>query len=253
MIAQHEKRLLQLLDGVLHDTPIPHITVDEWKPLYNEMKEQCVSILPSDYMDEFSLNPEQREAYWGSVGKAIQYYYTVLIEQSDVVNILQGAAIPVAVLKGVAAAMSYPHPEYRSMGDIDLIVPQEQFAEAYKILCSHGYSVEKDDTLQNYIRHMGFLSPNGIENELHHHFSSSTNAAQNKALDDVIENSMSDIVTTNISDFPCPVLPPLANGLVLLSHIDHHLGSGLGLRQIIDWMMYVEKYINDDFWMRTPL
>jgi hypothetical protein len=39
-----------------------------------------------------------------------------------VISILQDAAIPVAVLKGAAAAMNYPHPEYRSMGDIDISV-----------------------------------------------------------------------------------------------------------------------------------
>ena len=86
------------------------------------MKDQCVSILLSDYMDEFLLNKEQAKEYWGSVGKAIQYFYTVLLEQNDVISILQDAAIPVAVLKGAAAAMNYPQPEYRSMGDIDISV-----------------------------------------------------------------------------------------------------------------------------------
>ena len=64
IISQHEKQLLQLLNGVLHGTPIPQITVEEWEPLYKEMKDQCVSILPSDYMDEFPLNPEQAEVFW---------------------------------------------------------------------------------------------------------------------------------------------------------------------------------------------
>lgn len=52
----------------------------------------------------------------------------------------------------------------------------------------------------------------------------------------------------DLNGFSVPVLPPLANGLVLLAHIQQHLSSGLGLRQIIDWMMYVEKYLNDEFW-----
>lgn len=28
----------------------------------------------------------------------------------------------------------------------------------------------------------------------------------------------------------------------------NHLKSGLGLRQVIDWMMYVNKELDDDFW-----
>lgn len=37
--------------------------------------------------------------------------------------------------------------------------------------------------------------------------------------------------------------------MVLLFHIDQHLRSGLGLRQIIDWMMYVAA-VSSDQWFR---
>ena len=38
------------------------------------------------------------------------------------------------------------------------------------------------------------------------------------------------------------------NGLVLLEHISQHLEHGLGLRQIIDWMMFIEKCLPDEKW-----
>ena len=38
------------------------------------------------------------------------------------------------------------------------------------------------------------------------------------------------------------------NGLTLLAHISKHLEAGLGLRQIIDWVMYVNKELHDDAW-----
>ena len=44
-----------------------------------------------------------------------------------------------------------------------------------------------------------------------------------------------------VGNYSFPVLPVDLNGLVLLFHINQHLRSGLGLRQIIDWMMYVDK------------
>ena len=44
------------------------------------------------------------------------------------------------------------------------------------------------------------------------------------------------------------MLPRLSNGMVLLAHMREHLQSGMGLRQAIDWMMYVNKELNDDFW-----
>ena len=47
------------------------------------------------------------------------------------------------------------------------------------------------------------------------------------------------------------MLPELPNGLVLLDHMRNHLISGLGLRQVIDWMIYVNKVLNDDYWNTT--
>ena len=51
-----------------------------------------------------------------------------------------------------------------------------------------------------------------------------------------------------LDDFLIPVLPSLQNGLVLMLHIVKHLKSGLGLRQIIDWMMYVDKQLDNEKW-----
>ena len=44
------------------------------------------------------------------------------------------------------------------------------------------------------------------------------------------------------------MFPPLENGLVLLGHINQHLEEGLGLRQILDWALYVDKALDDDAW-----
>ena len=47
------------------------------------------------------------------------------------------------------------------------------------------------------------------------------------------------------------MFPPLENGLVLLGHINQHLEEGLGLRQILDWALYVDKALDDDAWEHT--
>lgn len=45
-----------------------------------------------------------------------------------------------------------------------------------------------------------------------------------------------------------PALPTALNGLSILFHIEQHIRTEIGPRQLIDWMMYVEKNVEDDFW-----
>ena len=57
-------------------------------------------------------------------------------------------------------------------------------------------------------------------------------------------------VTAELSGHAFPMLPPMENGMVLLAHVAQHLRNGLGLRQMIDWMMYVHACMTDVFWER---
>ena len=67
-------------------------------------------------------------------------------------------------------------------------------------------------------------------------------ADEAKALDELLFNAIPD------NDM---VLPDDENGLVLLSHIRQHLEGGIGLRQIIDWFMFVKAYLDDDVWFSS--
>ena len=72
-----------------------------------------------------------------------------------------------AILKGAAAAVYYREPMLRTMGDIDLIVPQSMFDSAQSLMERSGFKreTEKPDT-----RHIAYQK-DGITFELHHHFS----------------------------------------------------------------------------------
>ena len=39
-----------------------------------------------------------------------------------------------------------------------------------------------------------------------------------------------------------------ADGIVLLEHVNHHMENGIGLRQIVDWMMFADKCLPDEKW-----
>ena len=89
----------------------------------------------------------------------------ILDEQTKLFQLFRDADIPMAIIKGCAAAMYYPAPLDRSMGDIDFVVPLERIDEANRLMTENGYQYM--DTTQ---RHYDYAK-NGTELEMHHHYS----------------------------------------------------------------------------------
>ena len=167
----------------------------------------------------------------------IAYYIRYTYEEQELIQLLESHGIPLVILKGAAAAVYYPVPSRRSFGDIDFLVSPERFARATELLEANGYTRGEDNE-----RHIAY-SKGGISFELHRRYSHEDVDMERYVLDGLEHR-----VTGRIDQHEFPMLPPLANGLVLLDHMRGHLKSGLGLRQVIDWMMYCHRELNDGFW-----
>lgn len=89
---------------------------------------------------------------------------------------------------------------------------------------------------------LGFKK-NGISFELHHHFSHEEVDIENYLIDGLKRREVA-----KIGKHEFPMLPKMENGLVLLDHMRNHLKSAIGLRQIIDWMMFVNAELTDEMW-----
>ena len=154
----------------------------------------------------------------------------MLLEQTWLISIFHSAGIPLVILKGMAAAMYYPKPTARAMGDVDFLISQDRFHDAMQLMEENGYHLR--DELSDVIpRHVSYHK-GGFEYELHHHFSSC-----GLDLEPILTDGLSKAVTHTIAGREFPTLPNPEYGLVLLAHVRQHLlESGLGLRQIIDWM-----------------
>lgn len=243
MISNEHINMLRILANSLHDKPSDTLPREEWETIKNELFSQSVFAIPSEYIN---LSENEQFEYSQYVSKNIVVFHKLMYAQQKLFELLKSNGIQAVILKGSSAAMSYPKPELRCMGDIDIIVCPKDFEKAFYCLLNNGYSTQElPDT---YKRHVGFETKNHIQIELHHHFSISNNNKQNKKLDDLIYNGIAKRETKTVLGYTFYMLPQLENGIVLLSHINQHLESGLGLRQIIDWMCYVEKYLDDSMW-----
>lgn len=124
------------------------------------------------------------------------------------------------------------------MGDIALLLKLEDYNRAVCSLVELGCEETTYKTEAETGRHRSFRY-NDVSVELHHFFS----LVSDKDKADALDNILFDAISPNSTE-----LPDVENGLVLLSHIRQHLEDGLGLRQIIDWFMFVRTCLDDTMW-----
>lgn len=216
-------QLFDLIKLSLWDTG--RVMVDE--EIFDEMNRQAIVALPAAHLSSLCLTPEL-EKKW----KRFAYQQIVFNSQYQYIQSNLPITVPYVILKGTSAAKYYPHPEFRTMGDIDIMTRREDVDTAYQQLINSGYQQIKE--LNREIS----VAKDGIVIELHRRFASLNDPEQAKYLDDLVIEHIN----------PTHTLPDLVNGIVLLEHVSQHLEEGLGLRQIIDWMMFVDKCLPDEKW-----
>lgn len=212
----------------------------DWSAILQEAMDQTVVVLAVHAVKKCAEDHEVPNLYqWTSIGDQLVAYFVCCFQaQRELVKLFEQEGIPLVIVKGYAAAVNYPVPKLRSMGDVDFLVPKDRFDNAKMLMEKSGYSEEYGASHEES-RHIGYKK-NGVLFEMHRSMSSF-----GVDIDDVLEKAMAHADTGTIAGISFPMLPPLENGLVLLIHIRQHLleeAYSLGLRQIIDWMMYVNRY-----------
>ncbi len=234
---QTEQTLLLAIRKALWNQQVDFPSDTDWDAVLKEAEEQSILGIVASAAPDAAR--EKRKSRISAVTAA---FIRILHAQSELYRILKENAITMVILKGTASAIYYTNPSQRSMGDIDFLVPIEQFDRAKELLTQNGYVVDEESGVKRHIH----LQKNGIIFEQHWRFSS-----YDFDIERFVLQGMENPEVHTILGAAFPMLPALENGLVLLAHLVQHLRSGLGLRQVIDWMMYVDKELNDEAWNRA--
>ena len=234
-----EKELLQLLKCALHGQVDTAAADTDWASVLNEANIQTVTALAASALPA-TLTDEERKPWKNVQYGALSFYMRYMLAQDELCRLFSENEIPMVILKGAAAAVYYPQPAMRMMGDIDFIVPKECFQRAHSLMRENGFALtgEYDGRHEEWKK-------NGIEYELHSRFSHTVD------VEEYITQGFDSLERGNLDGHAFPMLPKLSNGMVLLDHMRGHLSNGLGLRQVIDWMLYVERELDDAFWEST--
>ena len=228
-----ESALLSLLCASLHGLSAKVPADTDWDGVLAEANAQAVSALTAEGLPE-EQQTAWRDAKYARIANFVRYAMT----QDELCRLLAAHDVKAVIVKGSAAAIYYPQPALRTMGDIDLVVLPEHYSRAKECLLEAGYRLSGAEA----DRHIAFKK-DGVMIELHHRFS-----YDDLNIEDYIHSGIQSAERGTVEGHVFPILPRLANGLVLLAHMRSHIRVGLGLRQMIDWMMYVERELDDVFW-----
>lgn len=209
----------------------------DWDAVLQEAKAQSIvgitsKALPSDVPSSVLL--EWNKLAYAQLANTIRYWKA----QDELHQLLTENSISYVILKGAAAAMLYPDPFSRAMGDIDFLVASDQFDRAKELLEGNGYKIchEGND------RHICF-SKDRVSYELHRRFS-----YDDLDMEDILQAAIPHAELHQAAGHEFCTFPARENGLVLLAHLWNHLHTGVGLRQVLDWMLFVKGYATDEFW-----
>ena len=226
------KALLELLAYEIFDQAmdIDASTVD-WSAVLAEAQRHKVTALL--YPAIRSMNGVPEAIFNKVCGTAIAVATAseaMLKEQRRILDLLEARQIPCAVLKGTSVAYLYPHPELRTIGDIDILVDEENLDEACKALQADGfapsYTAEKHLCLQK----------GAVWVEMHRMVSVFPKSEKGRFTKQTMAEALHHIQTAEIDSVRFPMLSGAYQIIALLAHMEQHLAtSGIGLRQVCDW------------------
>ena len=205
--------------------------------VFSELKYHALFCIPAMNLSDYDMPDNLRNVWKKHIYQQIAYQTHYRYVQNNL-----PISVPYVILKGQAAAQYYPHPELRIMGDIDIMTRHEDYDLACECLLQNGYNEIHNEETESFGRHRQFVK-NGIVIEVHMFFAMLNEMEKAEYLDNLIIQNIN----------PTHLLPDYVNGLVILEHICQHLEKGIGLRQIIDWMMFVDKCLSDNNWPQFNL
>ncbi len=151
--------------------------------------------------------------------------------------------IRTVVLKGIAAGMNYPQPNYRPCGDLDCFLMGD-YERGNVVAEQHGAKVERDFYKHSHIFYKGLM----VEN--HQFCTSIRGSKRTKAFERLLQSLLRDEGTIKIGDANLECPSPMFNALFLTHHAYRHfLSEGIALRHLCDWAMLIHQQGNEVDWV----
>ena len=241
-MTDYQDILLQLLSKALFDRPVTAVKSD-WLKVLSEAKNQAVMQLAYVALDRGVLSPEEEKKWTDCALSDLVNSIRVIHDHSVLHEWMSEDRIPYVILKGYASAFYYPVPEYRTMGDVDFLVPAEYLDRAGTILKKHGLKPWEE----KHISHIVYRNP-PMHLEMHFNLAGTPDGKNGEIVKEYSADVFEKAVLQNIDNDSVMLPSPFHHGLILLLHTCHHLtGEGIGLRHLCDWAVFENHFSDEEF------
>lgn len=160
---------------------------------------------------------------------------------AELIERLRESSIYSILVKGQGIAQCYTRPLWRSSGDVDLLLNEENYEKAKSLLVPLADSVEREYV---FLKHLG-MQISGWEVEVH----GSQRPRLTKRINRVVDEVQRDVfyggkVRSWMNGHTQVFLPGVDEDVIFVfTHILHHYyQEGIGLRQICDWCRLLYTY-----------
>lgn len=223
----------------------------DWAVVYRLAEEHSVVGLVAAGID--NLNANDNHNFKIPQEWALQFIgQTLQIEQrnkamnafvAELIELLHKNDIYALLVKGQGIAQCYEKPQWRSCGDVDLLLSDTNYAKAKKVLVPLASEVETEFT---HFKHLG-MTIDGWVVELHGTLHSRLSGRVDKMVDEVQGEVFYGGKVRSWQNGRTQVFLPAPDEdiIFVFSHILHHFFfEGIGLRQICDWCRLLWTYRN---------
>lgn len=167
----------------------------------------------------------------------------------ELTRTLKNAGVESVLLKGQGLARVYDNPKLRQCGDIDLYVGGDNYRKACEVTDRIADMMERKGGGGNGKRHASdkhyHCNINGVAIEIHKKASILTDRRYNERFAEFEKACLNPECVMKV-DLGCGTVnvPPVEfdSVFVFLHAWGHVFSTGLGLRQVCDWTMYIHRY-----------
>lgn len=243
-ITQTQETLLGVLSQTLSGKEYSIPADTDWAALYDASKAQAVLPLVYSGASQYCTDAEIRQKWKAVTIRSLQKNRQIQMCHSYVHQLMTSHNIPYTIIKGCASARDYPDPYLRAMGDVDFLVPKAYWDQAVALLKEEGF----DAYGENHSFHLEFRKP-GFPSEMEMHHDPFGFGSKNiPGLNEVIPEMVDESVEVTCGDITFRMPNAFGHGLELLLHAYRHLTtSGIGVRHLCDWAMFIKDFDEDEF------